>query len=43
MIATRLIAMPSLVSVPLFLAGGIKIVYDLVLWRAFAAHVPDEE
>jgi MFS family permease len=42
-IATRLIAVPALVSVPLFLAGGIKIVYDLVLWRAFAAHVPDEE
>lgn len=42
-IATQLIAMPSLVSVPLLLAGGIKIVYDLLLWRAFATHVPDEE
>jgi hypothetical protein len=42
-IATQLIAIPSLVSVPLLLAGGIKIVYDLLLWRAFATHVPDEE
>jgi MFS family permease len=41
-IATRLIAVPSLLSLPLFLAGGLKIVYDLVLWREFASHVPDE-
>lgn len=41
--ATRLIAMPSLVRVPQFLAGGIKINYDLVLWRAFASHRPEEE
>lgn len=42
-IATQLIAIPSLVSVPLLLAGGIKIVYDLLLWRAFATHVPYKE
>lgn len=42
-IATRLIAVPSLVSLPLFIAGGLKIIYDLVLWREFASHVPDEE
>lgn len=36
-IATRLIAVPALLSLPLLLAGGIKIVYDLLLWRAFAA------
>ena len=42
-IATQLIAIPSLVSVPLLLAGGIKIVYDLLLWRAFASHRPEEE
>ena len=42
-IATQLIAIPSLVSAPLFLAGGIKIVYDLLLWRAFASHRPEEE
>jgi MFS family permease len=41
-IAAQLIAVPSLLSVPLFLAGGIKIIYDLVLWREFASHVPDE-
>jgi MFS family permease len=42
-IATRLIAVPSLLTVPFFLAGGIKIVYDLILWRAFAAHRPETE
>jgi MFS family permease len=36
-IATRLLAVPALLSMPLFLAGGIKIVYDLLLWRSFAA------
>lgn len=41
-IATRLIAIPALLSSPLLLAGGIKIVYDLLLWRAFAAVVTDE-
>jgi hypothetical protein len=41
-IATGQIAVPSLVSVPLLLAGGIKIVYDLLLWRAFASHTRDE-
>ena len=42
-IATRLIAVPSLMSLPLFIAGGLKIIYDLVLWREFASHVPEEE
>ena len=42
-IATRLMANPALVSLPLFLAGGIKIVYDLILWRAFASIKPDHE
>jgi MFS family permease len=41
-IATRLVAQPALMSLPFFLAGGIKIVYDLALWRAFAA-VSSEE
>ena len=27
---------PALISVPFFLAGGLKIVYDLLLNRAFA-------
>jgi MFS family permease len=42
-IATRLVANPALVNLPLLLAGGIKIVYDLILWRAFASHKPDHE
>jgi MFS family permease len=41
-IATRLVAYPALMSLPFFLAGGIKIVYDLILWRAFAS-VSSEE
>src|SRR6185312_10046381 len=27
---------PSLISVPFFLAGGLKIIYDLLLYRAFS-------
>jgi MFS family permease len=42
-IATQLLASPALVSWPLFLAGGIKIVYDLILWSAFASTKPDHE
>jgi predicted MFS family arabinose efflux permease len=41
-IATRLVAYPPLMSTPFFLAGGIKIVYDLILWRAFGS-VSSEE
>jgi MFS family permease len=41
-IATRLVAYPALMSLPFFLAGGIKIFYDLILWRAFAS-VSSEE
>jgi MFS family permease len=41
-IATRLAAHTALMSLPFFLAGGIKIVYDLVLWRAFASVSSDE-
>lgn len=36
-LAGMLIASPALLSVPLFLAGGIKIAYDLLLYRMFAA------
>jgi predicted MFS family arabinose efflux permease len=42
-IATRLLAHPQLMSMPLFLAGGIKIVYDVLLWRAFASSRADEQ
>lgn len=38
-----LFARPSLISVPFFLAGGLKIVYDLLLYRAFVRVRPPEE
>jgi len=41
-IATLLLAQSATLSLPFFLAGGIKIVYDLWLYRAFTtAHVRD--
>jgi MFS family permease len=43
MLATALIGVPSLAGVPFFLAGSIKIVYDLLLYRRFAAVRPPEE
>lgn len=36
-LAARLIAVPALWSLPFFVAGGLKVVYDLLLYRAFAA------
>ena len=33
----------TLLSVPFFLAGGLKIAYDLTLWRSFQAVRPPEE
>jgi MFS family permease len=38
-----LLADPMLSSVPFFLAGGLKIVYDLLLYRNFRANRPPEE
>ncbi|MDS4041560.1 MAG: MFS transporter [Candidatus Competibacter sp.] len=38
-----LLANPLLVNAPLFLAGGLKIVYDLLLYRRFRAIKPPEE
>ena len=43
LIAAPLFAVPGLASVPFFLAGGLKIVYDLLLWRAFRQRRPPEE
>jgi hypothetical protein len=43
MLATALIGARSLAGVPFFLAGGLKIVYNLLLDRAFAAVRPPEE
>jgi len=38
-----LLANPMLSGVPFFLAGGLKIVYDLLLYRTFHANRPPEE
>jgi MFS family permease len=38
-----LLANPSLINLPFFLSGGIKIVYDLILYRSFKAIKPPEE
>jgi hypothetical protein len=42
-LATALFGAPSLAGVPLFLVGGLKIAYDLLLYRAFATVRPPEE
>jgi MFS family permease len=36
-------ARPSLISLPFFIAGTLKIVYDLLLYRGFVAQSPPEE
>ncbi len=36
-------ARPALITLPFFIAGGLKIVYDLLLYRAFVAVQPPEE
>ncbi len=42
-LSTPLVASAGLASVPFFLAGGLKIVYDLLLYRAFTSgRAPDE-
>ncbi|MBI3762408.1 MAG: MFS transporter, partial [Chloroflexi bacterium] len=38
-----MLASAALMSVPFFLAGGLKIVYDLSLYRSFRSHRPPEE
>jgi MFS family permease len=38
-----LLADPALLGVPFYLAGGLKIVYDLALWVAFRGVRPPEE
>ncbi|HET7180856.1 MAG TPA: MFS transporter, partial [Candidatus Limnocylindrales bacterium] len=43
LIAAPLFAVPGLAAVPFFLAGGLKIVYDVVLWRLFSQRRPPEE
>jgi len=41
-VAAPLFASPALASVPFFLAGGLKIAYDLVLWVSFRRVRPRE-
>jgi hypothetical protein len=41
--AGPLMAAAALTSVPFFVAGGLKIIYDLALWRNFRAVRPPEE
>jgi hypothetical protein len=40
---TGVLLSASLLSVPFFVAGGMKIAYDLALWRSFRALKPPEE
>jgi MFS family permease len=41
--AGPLYASAAFAGVPFFLAGGLKVVYDLALWRGFRALRPPEE
>ncbi len=38
-----LMANPALIAVPFYLAGGLKIVYDLMVYQGFKSHRPPEE
>lgn len=42
-ISGALLAVPALMSAPFFVAGALKITYDLLLYRGFKAHPPPEE
>ena len=42
-LATILFGQPAWMSTPFFLAGTVKIVYDLLLWRRFRSVHPPEE
>jgi MFS family permease len=42
-LAGLLMAVPALFSVPFFLSGGLKIVYDLFLFKSFRGLKPPEE
>ena len=41
--AGLLFARPELVNVPFFLAGTLKIAYDLLLYRGFVGHQPVDD
>jgi MFS family permease len=42
-LAGPLVATPALAALPFFIGGGLKIVYDLLLWVAFKARPTPEE
>jgi hypothetical protein len=42
-IAGIFIGIPALINVPFLLCGGLKIIYDLALWREFRLVKPPEE
>ena len=42
-IAVPLVGRAALLNAPFFIAGGLKIVYDLLLYRSFKAVRPPEE
>jgi MFS family permease len=42
-LAGFMFARPSLISAPFFIAGSLKIVYDLLLYKSFSAIKPPEE
>jgi MFS family permease len=37
------LGIPALISLPFFLCGGLKVIYDLALWREFRTLRPPEE
>jgi hypothetical protein len=43
LLAGPLYAVPALAGLPFLVAGGLKIVYDLMLWRDFRRVKPPEE
>jgi MFS family permease len=42
-LSAQLLAVPGLMGVPFFVAGGLKIVYDVLLYRGFRSVRPPEE
>jgi MFS family permease len=42
-LAALLLGSPALMGMPFIFAGGVKIIYDLLLYRSFVAHRPHEE
>jgi MFS family permease len=42
-ITGQLLAVPGLIGVPFVIAGSLKIVYDVLIWRGFKAIKPPEE